>query len=268
LQQAIAPTVAAPTFPREITPGIFWFTTCLEIRDAGNVVHNHNSCFLVMGSDRTALIDTGMPFGWEDLYEQFKSVLGGRRIDYLFPTHPESPHMGNTGPLLEAFPESLLIGDLRNYHLYYPGFEHRFRTVACGDVIDLGERSLKIVPAVIHDLPNTLWAYDTKDQVLFVGDGYPYTHDHKQGECALTSEELLDDVRVEDTLSVLEGALNWTRDVDPNITIAALDKLLAELPVKTIAPTHGGVITNPQHITNIFKAGLRRVGGASNVKDR
>jgi flavorubredoxin len=253
------------TFPREVSPGIHWFSTCLEILDAGHVVHNHNSCFLIIGETATALVDSGMPFGWDELHQQIRSSLGGRSLDYLFPTHPESPHMGNSGPLLDAYPNAVLIGDLRNYHLYYPAYQDRFRTLRAGEEIDLGGRRLRMVPAVVHDLPNTLWAYDTRDQMLFVGDGYPYTHDHKQGECALTAEELVEPVCVEDTLRVLEGALAWSRDVDAAITIAALDELLADLPVRIIGPTHGGVITDPQRITDVFKAGLRRVRGDRHV---
>lgn len=266
ISSAAQPATGNPvSFPREVARGIHWFSTCLEILDGGQVVHNHNSCFLVVGERATALVDSGMPFGWNELQQQIRPILGERPIDYLFPTHPESPHMGNSGPLLEAYPNSLLVGDLRNYHLYYPGFENRFRTLAVGDELDLGGRRLRMITAVVHDLPNTLWAYDTGEQMLFVGDGYPYTHDHKLGECALTAEELIEPVCVEDTLRVLEGALNWSRDVDAAITIAALDEMLAKLPVRMIGPTHGGVITNPERITEVFKAGLRRVRGAKNV---
>jgi flavorubredoxin len=254
---------APPRFPREIAPNIFWFSTCLPFTVNGREVHNHNSCFLVVGSKKVVLIDTGLPFSWDELRGQLLDVLAGRPIDYVFATHPESPHMGNTGPLLDLFPGAQLIGDLRNYHLYYPKMTHRFAHMAEGDVVDLGDRRLIMVHAAVHDLKNTLWAYDTLHHVLFVSDGYPYTHEHEAGQCALTSEELPQAPVPEDTGPVIEGALGWTRHVDADLVIADVLDVLRRYPPKVIAPAHGGVVTNPEHLTEVFKGGLRRVSGAA-----
>jgi flavorubredoxin len=254
---------APPSFPREIAPNTFWFSTCLPFTVNGREVHNHNSCFLVIGEERIALIDTGLPFSWDELKGQLRDVLGGRPIDYVFATHPESPHMGNTGPLLEMFPDAQLIGDLRNYHLYYPKLTHRFAHKREGDEIDLGGRRLIMVPAAVHDLKNTLWGYDTLHEILFVSDGYPYTHEHEAGQCALTSEELPYTPVPEDTGPVIEGALGWTRHVDAELVIADVLDVLRRYPPRIVAPAHGGVVTNPAELTEVFKGGLRRISGAA-----
>ena len=119
-----------------------------------------------------------------------------------------------------------------------------------------------VVPAVVHDLVNTLWAYEEERKILFVSDGYPYTHDHREGECAMTSNELAQLPRVEDTRVVIEGALGWTRYVDAQITIDRLRALLAEYPADIIAPTHGGVIMNARELTEVFETGLRQANEA------
>ena len=250
---------AEPRFPRKIAPNAYWFSTCLPFSVNSREVHNHNSCFLVIGETATILIDTGLPFSWEELKQQLLDVLEGRQLDYVFATHPESPHMGNTGPLLDLFPQAQLVGDLRNYQLYYPRLTHRFAHKIAGDEIDLGGRRLIMVPAAVHDLRNTLWGYDTLHKILFVSDGYPYTHEHEAGQCALTSEELPSSVLPEDTGPVIEGALGWTRHVDAGLTIADLLDVLESYPPDIIAPAHGGVVTNPAELTEVFKAGLRRV---------
>lgn len=253
--------VKPPTFPREFAPGAFWFSGCLNIIVNGAQLHNHNSCYLLIGTRATVLIDTCPPFGWQDFRPQLQQALNGRTLDYIFPTHPESPHMGNTGPLLERYPMARLVGDLRNYELYFPEARHRFQPMRSGDLLDLGDRSLVLVPAIVHDLPNTLWGYEPENRILFVSDGFPYTHEHLAGQCAMTSDELPAPPRPEDTGVVIEGALGWTRHVDAELTIADLDALLARYPARIIAPTHGGVITNADKITEIFKSGLRRVNG-------
>ena len=256
------PLKPVPVFPREFSPGAFWFTGCLRITVNGKELHNHNSCFLLIGSKATVLIDTAPPFAWNDLRPQLLEVLNGRRLDYVFPTHPEAPHMGNLGRLLREFPDAWIIGDTRNYELYVPEAADRLRPMAAGEEIDLGDRTLVIVPGVVHDLPNTLWAYVPETRMLFVSDGYPYTHDHNEGECAMTSSELAQLPRVEDTKVVIEGALGWTRYVDAELTIGKLREVLARYPADIIAPTHGGVIMNARELTDVFETGLREANGA------
>ena len=247
------------SLPREISAGIFWLSACLVVRDGARFVHNHNSCFLIVGRDSTVLVDNAMPSGWPDIRDQLAAILRGRTLDYLFPTHPEAPHMGNCGPLMDQYPRARLVGDLRNYHLYYPGAEHRFVTMAAGEELDLGGRRLVFVPAVIRDLPNTLWGYDPDARVLFVSDAYPYTHQHEAGQCGMTAEEMPEAVRPEDTDVVIERALIWTRYVDAEVVIEELEAFLGSYPADIIAPAHGGVITNPKALTAVFEAGLRRV---------
>ena len=257
------PWECEPGFPREITPGFFWFSTCLEVPQDGRMLHNHNSCFLFVGTEKSVLADTGMPYGWEALRDQIAVALKGRPLDYIFPTHPEQPHMGNSGALMDIYPDSLLIGDLRNYHLYYPGYEHRFRQVRAGDRLDLGGREIIFETPAILDLPNTLWCYEPKDRILIVADGYPFTHEHAAGQCALTSTELPRRPRVEDTSVVIEKALAWTRFVDPERTIAELDAFLATHPVDIVGPTHGALTLDPDVILDLFKDGLRRIRGGA-----
>ena len=258
IQTARVQSIATPQFPREIAPRTYWFGCCLEVSEGTRILHNHNSCYLMVGDAATVLIDTAMPFGWKTLRGELAAALGGRPLDYVFPTHPEGPHMGNIGPLLDTYPDLRLIGDLRNYHLYYPRALDRMQTARAGDTLDLGGRRLNFVPAYVHDLPNTLWGHDPDEGILFVSDAYPYTHDHEVGQCALTSEELPSEIRPEDTSIVIGRALNWAHYVDAAGMLRELRRFFDTHAVNQIAPAHGGVITNPQVITRVFELGLQR----------
>ena len=258
-RRAKSDSTGYPTLPREIARGVFWFTSCLDISVQGTPLHNHNSCFLVVGDLHTALIDTAVPFGWERLRDELIRVLDGRSLDYIIPTHPESPHMGNSEALLELYPKARLAGDLRNYELYVPDFQDRFQHLTVGQRINLGDRDLVMVQAAVHDLPNTLWIYETQNKVLFVSDGYPYTHAHLEHQCGMFSHEIGEDLGTASMMVVIEGALGWTRYVPADHTIRILDEILEEYPPHIIAPAHGGVITNPEKMTEIFRAGLREV---------
>jgi len=249
----------ASHLPREIADGVVWFSTCLHVRSGDRLLHNHNSCFLIIGSKRTVLIDTAMPYGWPTLQSELREALQGRKLDYIFPTHPELPHMGNIGPLLEDHPDALIVGDLRNYKLYYPEATASFRTMRTGDMLDLGGRRIALVPAVIHDLPNSLWAYEPDAKILFVSDAYPFTHEHEPHQCGLLAEELPAPPQPEDSRIVIERALSWTRFVDPEPVIAALHRFLESHPVSIIAPAHGGIIADPRGFAGVFEDGLRQV---------
>jgi flavorubredoxin len=250
------------SLPRQIAAGCTWFSTCLVVKDnAGRSLHNHNSCFLLAGSDATVLIDTGMPAGWPGLREQLHRVLAGRQLDYIFPTHPEAPHMGNIGPLISDFPAVTLVGDLRNYQLYYPGEEARMRTMRAGEALDLGGRRLEIVEAAIRDLPNTLWGYEPDQRILFLSDAYPFTHEHEAGQCGLLAEELPRAPQAADTTLVIERALSWTRHVEAAKPIAAMADFVARHPVAMLCPAHGGVITDVPAMTRVFHGGLRSIRG-------
>jgi flavorubredoxin len=257
LQAKLVEQVKVPTLPREIARRTFWFGCCLEVPQGDRILHNHNSCYLLIGNEATVLVDTGMPYGWGELRSELRSVLAGRKLDYVFPTHPEAPHMGNLGALMAEYSELKIIGDLRNYHLYFPDAQHKFQTANAGDSLDLGGRKLQFLPAIVHDLPNTLWGYEPDQRILFVSDAFPYTHEHEAHQCGMTSEELPYEIMPEDTSIVIGFALSWVRHVDADRLMPSLYALLEKHPVDIIGPAHGGVITNPKEITRIFELGLR-----------
>jgi hypothetical protein len=79
MHTAQANSATVPRFPREIAPRTFWFGCCLEVSEGTRILHNHNSCYLMVGDKATVLIDTAMPFGWKTLRGELASALGDRR---------------------------------------------------------------------------------------------------------------------------------------------------------------------------------------------
>jgi flavorubredoxin len=178
-------------------------------------------------------------------------------IKYLFVTHQETPHCGGLGRILKTFPDALLVGDVSDYHLAFPQHEHRMRSMVEGDAIDLGGRSFVAVEPVIRDLRTTWWGFDTRERVLFPGDGFAYSHYHEDGHCGLVAEEAvsLDLPDVSSTFADL--ALFWTKFADMNAYCDRLDQLIERLGVKTIAPTHGLPITDVAATVPKVQAGLK-----------
>src|SRR5580704_10683928 len=127
-------TPVAERMPREIAPGVFWIGDCLAQRHKGKSYHGYNAAYLV--------------------------ARGVAPLKYLFVTHQETPHCGGLGRILKNFPDALLVGDVSDYHLAFPQYEDRMRSMNEGDEIDLGGRTLMAVEPVIRDLRTTWWGFD------------------------------------------------------------------------------------------------------------
>jgi flavorubredoxin len=144
-----------------------------------------------------------------------------------------------------------------DYHLAFPQYEHRMRAMNEGDEIDLGGRTFMAVEPVIRDLRTTWWGFDTRERVLFPGDGFAYSHYHEDGHCGLVAEEAVSLDLPDVSATFADLALFWTKFADMNVYCDRLDHLIARLGVKTIAPTHGLPITDVAVTVPKVQAGLK-----------
>src|SRR5262245_55846737 len=80
--------------PRLINPDFLWIGGCLDIDYKGEAVHSHFGAFVVRGTSKTLMIDTGHPFHRPQIEPALDEFLGGRPLDYILPTHVELPHCG------------------------------------------------------------------------------------------------------------------------------------------------------------------------------
>lgn len=246
---------ATGKLPRIISDNLLWTGGCIEINYSGETVHGHFSIFLIKGSEKTLLVDTGHPANWADVEPDIDAFLDGRPLDYIFVTHIEFPHAGLLPQWLQKFPDLVVYGDVRDFHLYYPQYADRLRNVTVGDRIDLGDREILMVPAIWRDMPSSLWCYDTKDKVLFVSDAFSYLHYHKEGQCDLkTSEHPVPDVKMIQFFN--ERALQWTKYTDARITYNDIDELLRQLDPAIIAGAHSGIIDTKEEMIPVVKEGM------------
>jgi len=65
---------------------------------------------LIMGSEKTALLDCGMAYCGEALIKNIKSHLGERPLDYVILSHTHYDHIGGLPYLKEAWPASAAVG--------------------------------------------------------------------------------------------------------------------------------------------------------------
>lgn len=244
--------------PRELVPGLQWIGACYAMDYRGEILHTYDSLFLVAGEDASMLIEGGLPLDVDVVLDQLERALEGKPpLKYIFLTHEETPHAGGVGILLENYPDAVAIGDVRNFHLYFPGLAERFRKTEIGEVIDLGGKTFTGIEPAIKDLHSTQWGLVPECNAIFTADGFAFAHYHRAGQCGKLAHEVEDlDIAGMSGLFV-EQALNWQRFVDPEPFIEALRDLLDEHAVTTVCPTHGLPVTDVEAAMPDIYAGLR-----------
>jgi hypothetical protein len=254
--------------PRSVAKGVTWMSSCLPFHLADRVIHGHNSTYLVQGEHSSILVDTGNPSSWPIISSTLDELLDGRELTYVFPTHPELPHTGNLPRLVEKYPNIQVVGDTRDYHLFYPQIVPNLHAKVPGDKVDLGGQEFVVVEALIRDLPNTQWGFAPGAGVLFTADGFCYMHRpelddedpvHLTGECGLTTGELQVPIAVENAAFFTGSALYWARFAnDADAVYDRVLHLIDELGVTSVAPTHGNFISNIRDVEPIIRAGHKR----------
>jgi flavorubredoxin len=258
--------------PREIVPGVWWLGGCHEvpvIEGQPKVGHTHTAAYLLLGSEKTLLVDTGHAEKWADVRPDLERCLGGRTLDYIFPTHTETPHAGNLPKLLRLFPKAQVVGDTRDWHLLIPQIEGRLVERRVGESVDLGGgQRFVFLESLIRDLPSTLWAYDTKNRIMFVADGFSYTHNaplydgeipiHADGQCSLVLSEWPIDPVPGQVEGVMTRALYTMRFIKlDELAIDRMPEFFKDYPTDIIAPAHGSVIDNVDRMLPIVKEAHR-----------
>jgi len=246
VDRKVLPTLNRPNpLPREVAPGVFWLGECLEQPRQGKVYHGCNACFLIIGETASIMVESGHPKDFPIIEGQLAKLLAGKPpLKYLFVTHQETPHCGGFGRIMSRYPDVILCGDVSEFHLAFPQYEHRMRFLKEGDEIDLGGRSFRIVEPVIRDMRSTWWGLETRDRVLFPGDGFAYSHYHEDSHCGMVAEEAVS-IDLEDATALFADlALWWTKWADMRNYVDRLQIFMDAHEVKTVCPTHGLVITD------------------------
>jgi flavorubredoxin len=262
---------AGRVLPRQIASGVYWLGDCMLWPGREKLEHSYTATFLVTGQEASLLVDTGHPKDWPVMREQLDklSADGVAPLKWIFPTHPEVTHCGNLGRLLDRYPDAQAIGDMRDIHLIWPHHVDRLVEQKVGDSVDLGGRQFYFVEAVFRDLINSLWGYDTQEQVLFSGDGMGFGHYHGEEHCGKFVEEIPNLPIAELTGQFLEYALYWSRLKSLEPKIQRLNEIMdTEYPTRLVAGAHGSPVSDPEATMPRVKAGMLQLAEQFSLQEK
>lgn len=130
----------------------------------------------VILDDKTAVIDSVDANFGEEWMNNIKSVLGGKKPDYLVVHHMEMDHSANISLFAEAYPEAKIVASKMAFVIMksYLGTDYADRQVVAGEgtKLELGNHTLNFVTAANVHWPEVLMSYESSEKILFSADAF------------------------------------------------------------------------------------------------
>ena len=233
--------------PRQLRDGVQWmgavdwnrrlFDSLIPLPDGTSY-----NAYLVRGADQTALIDTVDPAMLPVLKRHLADV---DRIDYVVAQHAEQDHAGSLPFVMEKYPGATVLCSpsakaLLVDHLDLPA--DRIRTVADGESLALGGKTLKFIHTPWVHWPETMSTHLAEDRILFTCD-------------FLGSHIATTELYAGDDPAVIVAAKRYYAEIMMPFRSMVRNNLkkIRGLAFDLIAPSHGPVYDQPQTILSAYE---------------
>jgi flavorubredoxin len=233
--------------PRKIKEEIYWlgavdwdrrlFDSLIPLPDGTSY-----NAYLVQGKDKTVLFDTVDPTMVSILLSQLESV---RNIDYIVSHHAEQDHSGAIPDVLEKYEKAKVITTPQGKGMLIDLLqidEQRIITVADGEALSIGGKTLEFIHTPWVHWPETMVSYLREDKILFSCDFF--------GSHLATT-----DLYVRDEGRVYEAAKRYYAEIMMpfrRIIQKNLEKI-KDRKIDFIAPSHGPVYDKPRFIIDAYR---------------
>ena len=191
----------------------------------------YNSYFI--NAEKKAVIDTVKETFWPEYKEKLLSLTDPREIDYIICNHTEPDHSGSLRHLLELAPQATVVGSGQalTYLAEIVGHSFNSQKVKDGDVIDLGDKKLKVIGAPNLHWPDTIYTYLEEIGLLFTCDSFGAHY---------ADARMIDDL-VEDYTEAFDYYFDVILKPFSKFMLKAIDKIKS-LPIDMICPGHGPIL--------------------------
>jgi flavorubredoxin len=200
--------------------------------------------YLVVGTNKKALIDTVNPGFESELDERIRKVADPGDLDYVIMNHAEPDHAGSIPYMMSINAKAKLITSIRGAKMaqtFYKVPETRIQPVTDGETIDLGGKTLRFIEAPMLHWPETMFTYIPENKILFPCDFF-----------GLHVAEGLYDDEVEDMILFAQRYFGEIMMPFRFNGQKAMEKIKG-LNIDVIAPSHGPIHKNPERILSAYK---------------
>jgi flavorubredoxin len=196
--------------------------------------------------EKTALVDTvKAPFA-DELLHNVARLVDLARIDYVICNHAELDHAGSLPQVMQAMPRATLVCDRQcavALGQHFDTSSWKIRTVADGETIPLGRRTLQFIETPMVHWPESMFTYVPEEKLLFSMDAF--------GQHYASSERFDDEA---DLPAVMQEAQTYYANIVTPYAKAVRTCLerAAGIQIGMIAPSHGLIWRS--HIPTIVDA--------------
>ena len=188
--------------------------------------------------EKNALMDTVDASASEQFIENVAYALNGGKLDYLVVQHMEPDHCANIQRILELYPETKVVGNVKTMQMISQFFdadlEGRQVVVKEGDTLELGNHTLHFVMAPMVHWPEVMVSYEDSEKILFSADAF--------GTFGALNGNLFND-EVDFEKDWIDDARRYFTNIvgKYGVQVQNLLKKAATLEIKMICPLHGPV---------------------------
>lgn len=225
----------------KLAEGIFWVGVnddTLRVFDITMYTEYGSTynAYLVLGSEKNALIDTAKMNYSEEFIAKIESIIDIKKIDYLVLNHTEPDHSGSVIPLLEKNPNLMIIASGPGLSNLKEIVNVPFRSTRAKDdlKISLGNKTLSFMIQPNLHWPDTMFTYIEEDEALFTCDFFG-AHFSFQG---VVSKNMVDKPQYINSMKYYFDCLMEPFKKDVN---RALD-LIDSLRINFIGTSHGAIV--------------------------
>ena len=188
--------------------------------------------------EKNALMDTVDASASEQFIENVAYALNGGKLDYLVVQHMEPDHCANIQRILELYPETKVVGNVKTMQMISQFFdadlEGRQVVVKEGDTLELGNHTLHFVMAPMVHWPEVMVSYEDSEKILFSADAF--------GTFGALNGNLFND-EVDFEKDWIDDARRYFTNIvgKYGVQVQNLLNKAATLEIKMICPLHGPV---------------------------
>lgn len=191
----------------------------------------YNSYFI--DADKKAVIDTTKENFKNEYLAKIKEVVDPAEIDVIVINHTEPDHSGNVKHLLKIAPKAKVYGSRQGINYLNEIINEPFDSVIVkdGDVLSLGNKTLRFISAPNLHWPDTIYTYLEEDRILFTCDSF--------------GAHYCDDSIFDDEVDDYSDSFKYYFDVIlrpfSKFMVKAIEKI-ETLDIKMICPGHGPIL--------------------------
>ena len=129
----------------------------------------------VILDEKIAIMDTVDARKGGEWLANLEEALGGRTPDYLVVQHVEPDHSGVIASAVEKYPSLQIVCSAKAATFigqFFEGETFNIKTVAEGEILELGKHSLKFMMAPMVHWPEVMVSFDPESKVLFAADAF------------------------------------------------------------------------------------------------